>query len=280
MNSSLYDVFSAENIECFAPVPIEKCRLRRPDLLERAGLPANEAKTVIMFLIPYYDDDGDGNISLYARPMDYHLYCDGLFPRLCGKLCEKFGGKFVGFADKSPIEEADAACRAGLGVIGDSYVIINEKYGSFVFIAEVFTDIESEKFGCDKNGEYPLSYCVHCGACKRACPMISEGMDCLSAVTQKKGELSEKEKEYIIKYKSAWGCDICQLACPMVQKAIKNGARTPISFFRENRIKNLTAEELCGMSDEEFRKRAFSWRGKATIKRNIDLLCGKGGTHE
>lgn len=110
--------------------------------------------------------------------------------------------------------------------------------------------------------------------------MISEGMDCLSAVTQKKGELSEKEKEYIIKYKSAWGCDICQLACPMVQKAIKNGARTPISFFRENRIKNLTTEELCGMSDEEFRKRAFSWRGKATIKRNIDLLCGKGGAHE
>ena len=52
MNSSLYDVFSAENIECFAPVPIEKCRLRRPYLLERAGLPANEAKTVIMFLIP------------------------------------------------------------------------------------------------------------------------------------------------------------------------------------------------------------------------------------
>ena len=51
MNSSLYDVFSAENIECFAPVPIEKCRLRRPDLLERAGLPANEAKTVMLPLL-------------------------------------------------------------------------------------------------------------------------------------------------------------------------------------------------------------------------------------
>ncbi len=276
MNSALYGIFSAENIECFAPVPIEKCNVRRPDLLVRAGLPAEEAKTVIMFLIPYYDDDGEGNISLYARPRDYHLYCEALFPRLCGRLSEKFSGKFVGFADKSPIEEADAACRAGLGVMGDSYVIINEKYGSFVFLAEVFTDIEPEVFGCDKNGEYPLSYCVHCGACKRACPMISEGTDCLSAVTQKKGELSEKEKEYIIKYKSAWGCDICQLVCPLVQKAIKNGARTPISFFRENRIKNLTADGLCAMSDEEFGKRAFSWRGKATIKRNLELLCGEG----
>ena len=52
MNSSLYDVFSAENIECFAPVPIEKCRLRRPELQERAGLTNNETKTVIMCLIP------------------------------------------------------------------------------------------------------------------------------------------------------------------------------------------------------------------------------------
>ncbi len=99
-------------------------------------------------------------------------------------------------------------------------------------------------------------------------------------MTQKKGELSEKEKEYIVKYKSAWGCDICQLVCPLVQKAIKNGAQTPISFFREDRIKNLTSDGLCAMSDEEFGKRAFSWRGKATIKRNLELLCGTGDVHK
>ena len=228
-----------------------------------------------MFLIPYYVGDGEGNVSLYARPMDYHYYCDELFPRLCGKLCEKFGGRFVGFSDKSPIEEADAACRAGLGIIGDSYVIINKKYGSFVFLAEVFTDNAPEVFGCDPQGDFPLSYCPHCGACRRACPMTESGMDCLSAVTQKKGELSENERAYIKKYGSVWGCDICQLACPLVKKAIESGAETPIEFFRENRIKNLTVETLSGMTDEEFRKRAFSWRGKATLERNIELLSGE-----
>ena len=108
MKDELRGIFLSENIECFAPLPIEKCNVRRPDLLQREGLPADEAKTAIMFLIPYYMGDGEGNISLYARPMDYHAYCDGLFPRLCGKLGEKLGGRFVGFSDKSPIEEADA----------------------------------------------------------------------------------------------------------------------------------------------------------------------------
>ena len=102
--------------------------------------------------------------------------------------------------------------------------------------------------------------------------MTESGMDCLSAVTQKKGDLSEDEKAYIKKYGSAWGCDICQLVCPLVKKAIDGGAETPIEFFRENRIKNLTPEALSEMTDEEFKKRAFSWRGRATVERNLRLL--------
>ena len=85
--------------------------------------------------------------------------------------------------------------------------------------------------------------------------MTIDSLDCLSAVTQKKGDLSEDEKAYIKKYGSAWGCDICQLVCPLVKKAIDGGAETPIEFFRENRIKNLTPEALSEMTDEEFKKR-------------------------
>lgn len=275
MDSRLCGIFSSENIECFAPIPIEKCRLRRGDMISRAKMKPEEAKTAIMFLIPYYVGDGEGNISLYARPRDYHLYCAELFPRICEKLGKEFGGRFIGFADKSPIEEADAACRAGLGVIGDSYVIINAKYGSFIFIAEIITDNPPEAFGCEPDGQYELSYCAHCGACRRACPMSGTGRECLSAVTQKKGALSEEEAEYLREYGSAWGCDICQLACPTVQKVIAAGTETPIEFFRKERIENLTEEKLLSMSDEEFSARAFSWRGKDTVLRNLRILKDK-----
>lgn len=272
MNETLKKIFSDEKIEYFSPLPIEKCRVRRADIIERAGVKADEVKCAIMLLIPYFVDTAEGNISLYARSRDYHLFCDELFPRLCEKLEAAFGGKFVGFADKSPIEETDAASRAGLGKIGDSYVIINEKYGSFVFIGEILTTVSPEALGCDLSSEFEPTYCDHCGACRRACPMVTEGRECLSALTQKKGELNSDERDYIERYGSVWGCDICQLACPLVRAAIKSGEKTPIEFFREQRINVLSSDIVKNMSDEEFSSRAFSWRGRNTVIRNIEIF--------
>ena len=121
---------------------------------------------------------------------------------------------------------------------------------------------------------------MNCGKCASACP--SNCMDandprpkteCLSAITQKKGELSEDEKNLILENGSAWGCDICQKICPHTQRAIKNRSiYSPVPFFNENRTPFLTYEAIEGMSDEEFGKRAYSWRGKAVLLRNLKLL--------
>ena len=159
-------------------------------------------------------------------------------------------------------------------MIGDNYMLINEKYGSFVFIAEIFSTIPAEKLGF--SGEIgEIRTCMHCGACKKACPMIIDGMECLSALTQKKGKLTDDETAYLQKYGSAWGCDLCQLACPLTKKAIAADIETPLDFFRKNRISTLTVENLNAMTDEEFKKRAFSWRGKAPLLRNLEILYGK-----
>jgi epoxyqueuosine reductase len=267
----LRSFFAEENIEYFGLLPFSVCRLRRPDIIERRGVPAEAIRSAIMLLIPYYVHDGEGNISLYARSGDYHHYSDALFERLAPKLEAAFGGRFLGFADKSPIEENVAASMAGLGVLGDNYMLINEKYGSFVFLAEILSTVEPEALGYGGETAEP-SYCMHCGACKKACPMAIDGMDCLSAVTQKKGTLSDEEAAYLQKYGSAWGCDLCQLSCPLNKKVLASGVETPIDFFRKDRISTLTAERLMAMSDEEFKSRSFSWRGKAPLLRNLEIL--------
>ena len=102
--------------------------------------------------------------------------------------------------------------------------------------------------------------------------MVIENKECLSALTQKKGAFSEEESAYLKKYGSAWGCDLCQLACPLNKKAMESGVETPISFFHKDRIATLTAETLSAMSDEEFKARSFSWRGKAPLLRNLEIL--------
>lgn len=263
------EIFEKEKIEYVSALDIDASAIRRPDIVERRGMKADEVRCALVFLMPYYVNDGDGNISLYARPRDYHAYTAELFPRLEATLENTFGGRFVGFSDKSPIEETGAALRAGLCVRGDSYVIINEKYGSFVFIGEFLTDVPAEKMGLC-GAPHKVGECLHCGACRRACPM-KDGRDCLSAVTQKKGELTDDEKKYIVENGSVWGCDICQTICPMN----KNIAETPIPFFRENRISRLDRKTLDEMSDEEFSRRAFSWRKKETVMRNIALFEGR-----
>lgn len=247
-------------IEYSAAIPFSACKIINE---RKAGFLKSklEPRSAIVFLAPYYTGDGKRNISKYAVSEDYHLFMRSLFEKLCPELCEKYGGEFIGMADSSPADEVSAAVYAGLGVRGDNGMIINEKYGSYVFIGAVYTDVEFE-YQPDLT-----SYCIHCGRCKAACPAKS-GRECLSAVTQKKGDLSEGEIEYIKEYGSVWGCDICADVCPYSQKA----ATTPIPFFYENRTPYLTKELLDNMSDEEFSRRAYSWRGKTVVERNLGLF--------
>jgi epoxyqueuosine reductase QueG len=167
---------------------------------------------------------------------------------------------FKGFSDHSPIAETYPASMAGLGVIGDMYQLINEKYGSHVFIGEIFTDLELESYDTVEP-----TFCTHCGACREACPSAE---NCLSGITQKKGELSEKEIALIRASGIVWGCDVCRTVCPLN----RNVALTPIEFFRSDLTERVTEETIASMSKEEFKQRAYSWRGKNTILRNIMLL--------
>ena len=269
-------VFANENIEFYGVLPFSECRCRRADLIERKGARAEEIRSAVLFLIPYYVGDEKGNISLYARAGDYHFYADRLFGRILPLLRERFGGEFYGFADKSPIEETVAAAKAGLGVIGDNYMLINEKYGSFVFIGELLTDAPPSFLGAKE--PIPPRHCPSCGACKNACPsgcLRGESTLCLSAVTQKKGELNAEETALLLQGNSVWGCDICQEICPYNQRIMREKRYTPITYFKGNRITRLTREMLDTMDDGAFASRAFSFRGKAPLERNLGLFDEK-----
>ena len=259
-------------VEFSSAIPFSVCRVFSEDIITRRGIGVSEIKTAVLFLVPYYVEDKEkGNISVYSRAHDYHLFFERLYADVCPRLEKIYGHKFYGFADKSAIAEVHAASCASLGMIGDSGLIINEKYGSYVFIGELLTAAPPEAFGCAPDAEYAPSFCGHCGACKKACPM-NEGLGCLSFITQKKGELSEDEQKLIKRYGSAWGCDICAAVCPYTKKAVAEGNTTPIGFFKNDRIIRLTSETVEDMDKQTFRQRAFAWRGKKTVLRNLEII--------
>jgi epoxyqueuosine reductase len=160
---------------------------------------------------------------------------------------------------------------AGLGILGENGLVINEKYGSYVFVAELLTDSLPELIGAVKPRE--IMKCEGCGACLNACPTgrLSDEGECLSDITQKKGELSSDEKALICRCNTAWGCDVCQRVCPHNSSPEK----TPIEFFQKELITSLTADDIIAMDEESFYKRAYSWRGKKTILRNLEIIKDK-----
>ena len=264
----LLNFLQKKNIDLVGALPLSACRITRPYLLERAKI---QDGTVFMLAVPYYTpacDDPKRCISAYAVSRDYHLFFEELYGELLPLLTEQFpNNRFAAFADHSPISELHAAVRAGLGVIGKNGLILTEKYGSYVFLGEIITDLH---IPCDVKD---VKFCEDCGACENACPsIVNEKSVCLSTLSQKKGDLSEEEKNLLLSTNTVWGCDRCQECCPYNQRAKKAGTiYSPIAFFNQETLPSPTAEDIEDMSDETFSARAYSWRGRETILRNLRL---------
>ena len=269
MDRTIREYFASVGIEYFSVLDYSDCIETGTRIIERSGI---EPRSVILYLLPYYTTE-TVNLSRYAVSLDYHLAIREINAGFEEILKEKFPeAKIKGYGDHSPIDERHAALISGLGIAGDNGVIINEKYGSYVFIGDVVTDISPEKLGAAPPKE--ILRCEHCGACKRACPtgiLRGEGEDCLSAITQKKGDLTEEEAALMREYNTLWGCDICQSVCPMN----KSAAFTDIAEFGSDLVCTLTPADIPATQAEfkrAYGERAFSWRGRAPIARNLELL--------
>ena len=266
MIKAIEEFFRKENIEYYATLSYKDLRQSAPEIMKRESF---SPKSVIIYLLPYYGGE-TVNLSRYAASLDYHLALREVNRGLSELiLSHRPDAALKGYGDHSPIDERDAALKGGLGILGKNGLLINEKYGSYVFVGDLVTDIPPEELSATP--ARPYEFCSGCGACLKACPtgvLRGESLECLSAITQKKGELSDFEISLMRENNTVWGCDLCQSSCPHNKKP----EITPIKFFRKDRIPCLTREILDNMDKESFEKRAVAWRKRKTVERNLELL--------
>ena len=271
MFDRIQGLLSECGIELSAPIALQDCTVNRPYLLKRVGI--DENGTAVIFAIPYHTpfcEASDRNCSRYAVSRDYHLFIKELSDAILPILEAEYpSARFTLFADHSPIDEREAAARAGLGVIGKNHLLITEKYSSYVFLGELITSATPPKTNLLPS---PRT-CEGCGACLAACPLASGTVaECLSALTQKKGSLNEDERAQIAACGSVWGCDVCQEVCPHTRKALATGTITsPIPFFHKDPLPRLTYRRIQDMTDDQFAARAYAWRGRDVILRNLSV---------
>ncbi|MBQ2931509.1 MAG: DUF1730 domain-containing protein [Clostridia bacterium] len=234
--------------------------------IEKTGF----SKNSVVALFPYFVGNEDGNISMYARSIDYHIVAEEKLKQLAEGLRE-FGAETEIHVDKGKYNDRQAAYEAGLGFYGINGMLISPGYGSYFFIGQIIHNLDIEPDTPDDRE------CLSCGRCERECPgkAISGGKvntdKCLSQITQKRGELTESEQLLIKTKGTCWGCDICQKVCPHN----RGFGTTAIPEFLQDRITTLKAEDIEGLSNKEFKEKygryAFSWRGKSVILRNLRL---------
>jgi epoxyqueuosine reductase len=176
--------------------------------------------------------------------------------------------------DKSPLDDRFLAYKAGLGFYGKNNLLINQEYGSYIFLGSLLINIDLPK---DK----PVTKsCLDCNLCKEACPtgaITDDGVLnsnlCLSYITQKKGELTLEEESLFTK--SIYGCDICQRVCPH-NKKIDSHHHVE---FEPSDLEFINVKEYKKLSNKKFKdkygKLSGAWRGKKIIERNIDICFKK-----
>lgn len=236
-----------------------------------------DGKTIISIAFPYSFDSSKStgvHFSKYTRGADYHMVASRYLEKICSFIEEK-GGKAMWFADSNCLPERYLAMMCGIGFIGKNNMIITEKYGSYVFLGEIITDLEIEEDNPKK------SMCGDCSICLNACPTksITEGCCnaniCLSYITQKK----EIGDEWLLKFNGRlFGCDTCQNVCPYNRKV----EMSPLDEFRPFEfMEQVNLQELITMSNsvfkEKYKNTSCGWRGKNVISRNALINCFKSG---
>ena len=176
------------------------------------------------------------------------------------------------------IREKILARKAGIGSYGKNQIISNEKYGSYIIIGLIITDIEFEK---DSPSEMFDPFCKNCNLCVKHCPTGAINLDgtftrekCLQYMGQNKELKEEQIKFWDNRF---YGCEICQKVCP------KNKNIPQRTDFPENgKIgDSVYLPEIIFLSDDEIKHKfrgsqlALSWVEPEALIKNALIALSK-----
>ncbi len=212
-------------------------------------------KSIVSLLLNYYPEkaqpENSYNIAKYARGNDYHDVIKEKSVKLLAIIKEKTGANCRFFVDTAPVLERFWAQQSGLGWIGKNTTLITKEFGSYVFISELFLDVELE---------YDLPETNQCGSCRKcidACPtgaleapFLLNSNKCVSYLTiENKKDLPQFLKDKI--KNQIFGCDICQDVCPMNKC---NKSHSEELFFPSEEFLKCSNEDFQNLTEEQFKK--------------------------
>jgi epoxyqueuosine reductase len=185
------------------------------------------AKSVISLAVSYLGENPEktrlnyGRTARYAWGEDYHITIKTKIKEFTNSLEEVVGAnvRTRAFVDDGPMNDRAAARRSGLGWVGKNTNVISPRFGSWILLGQVVTDLHLEP-------DTPLK--KTCGSCVRCiddcptgaivAPYVIDNTRCISYLTiELKGSIPIDLRPLVGDW--VFGCDICQDVCPVNRKA-------------------------------------------------------------
>jgi len=220
------------------------------------------ARSMIVMALNYFQDvragvppansrigAAHGRVARYAWGDDYHDVIAAKLSEI-DRFLRDFGGRQKCYVDTGPILERDHAAQAGIGWHGKSTMLIDERLGTWFFLAEVLTTLElpADKPAPDR--------CGTCERCIKACPTGAitaphrlDARRCISYLTiELKGSIPLEFRPLI--GNRIFGCDDCLDACPWNRFA---QASRETAFFARPSTTAMSLRDYLKLNDAEFR---------------------------
>jgi len=219
-----------------------------------------------------------GAISVYAQGQDYHDLLKKR-ARALGEQVARTHGCFARLhVDTGPVLEKPMAAQAGVGWQGKHTNLVSRDFGSWLFLAELFTDLDLPPDPSETD---------HCGSCRNCldvCPTNAfpapyrlDATRCVSYLTiEFKGHIPLEFRRAI--GNRIYGCDDCLAVCPWNKFA---QASAEMAFKPRAELEAPVLSELATLDDAGFRalfaKSPIKRIGRDRFLRNVMIAIGNAG---
>jgi epoxyqueuosine reductase len=251
--------------------------MARPDVSCHPETLLPNARTVISAALCYYVEEGpldrgEGRLPRYTW---FHAYAE-LREKL-DALGRRLGGDYRVLVDENDHVDREGAARAGVGFFGKNTMLFTRRYGSWVVLGTLVTDVDVEH-----TSRLDLD-CGSCTLCIEACPTgaldepgVLDSTRCLSYWTQAPGPIPEDYREPL--GAQVYGCDICQDVCPWNRGIEK---RRTGEAPREDAEPHVSLVEWLELEEAELRTRYerlyFPRKEPRYLRRNALVAVGNSG---
>ncbi len=238
------------------------------------------ARTVISAALCYYEDGpepgpDEGRLSRYTWRDAYETLRHSL-----EELGSRLGGTYRVLVDSNDHVDREGAVRAGVAFYGKNTMAITRRFGSWVVLGTLVTDVEIEP-------NEPLALdCGSCRICIDACPTgaldepgVLDATKCLSYWTQAPAPIPDSYRAEL--GDSVYGCDICQDVCPWNRGVEKRRGGSPPGVESATPVSLRDWLERDGVELVSELDRLYVPRNDARwLRRNALLAAGNTGSSD